>query len=74
MFWFTNSDAKIPTGILFDEQNERVIRDCINYFEEKKLWLEFSNEDIHLLAQNFSIEIFKKKFANFIFKSIEDFK
>ena len=69
-----NSEAKIATGILFDEQNDKVIRDCINYFEEKKLWLEFSNEDIHLLAQNFSIEIFKKKFANFIFKSIEDFK
>ena len=69
-----NSEAKIATGILFDEQNDKVIRDCINYFEEKKLWLEFSNEDIHLWAQNFSIDIFKKKFANFIFKSIEDFK
>ena len=69
-----NSEAKISTGILFDEQNEKVIRDCINYFEDKKLWLEFSNEDINSWAQNFSIEIFKKKFANFIFKSIEDFK
>ena len=69
-----NSEAKIATGILFDEQNEKVIRDCINYFEEKKLWLKFSNEDIHLWAQNFSINIFKKKFANLIFNSIEDFK
>ena len=69
-----NSEAKISTGILFDEQNEKVIRDCINYFEDKKLWLEFSNEDINSWAQNFSIEIFKKKFANFIFKSIEGFK
>ena len=69
-----NSKAKIATGILFDEQNDKVIRDCINYFEEKKLWLEFSNEDIHLWAQNFSINTFKKKFANLIFKSTEDFK
>ena len=69
-----NSEAKIATGILFDEQNDKVIRDCINYFEEKKLWLKFSNEDIHLWAQNFSINIFKKKFANLIFNSIEDFK
>ncbi len=69
-----NSEAKIATGILFDEQNDKVIRDCIKYFEEKKLWLEFSNEDMHSWAQNFSIDIFKKKFANFIFKSIEDFK
>ena len=69
-----NSEAKIATGILFDEQNDKVIRDCINYFEEKKLWLEFSNEDIHLWAQNFNINNFKKKFANLIFKSTEDFK
>ena len=69
-----NSEAKISTGILFDKQNDKVIRDCINYFEDKKLWLEFSNEDINSWAQNFSIEIFKKKFANFIFKSIEGFK
>ena len=69
-----NSEAKIATGILFDEQNDKVIRDCINYFEEKKLWLEFSNEDMHLWAQNFSIDIFKKKFTNFILKSIEDFE
>ena len=69
-----NSEAKIATGILFDEQNDKVIRDCINYFEEKKIWLEFSNEDIHLWAQNFSIDIFKKKFANLIFNSIEGFK
>ena len=69
-----NSESKIATGILFDEQNDKVIRDCINYFEEKKLWLEFSNEDIHLWAQNFSINNFKKKFANLIFNSTEDFK
>ena len=69
-----NSEAKIATGILFDEQNDKVIRDCINYFEEKKLWLKFSNEDINMWAQNFSINIFKKKFANLIFNSIEDFK
>jgi len=69
-----NSEAKIATGILFDDQNDKVIRDCINYFEEKKLWLKFSNEDIHLWAQNFSINIFKKKFADLIYNSIEQFK
>ena len=69
-----NSEAKIATGILFDEQNDKVIRDCINYFEEKKLWLEFSNEDINLWAQNFSIKNFKNKFSNFIDKSLSEFK
>ena len=69
-----NSESKRATGILFDEQNDKTLRDCINSFEEKKLWLEFSNEDINLWAQNFSVENFKKKFANYIFKSLEDFK
>ncbi len=68
-----NSKAKRATGILFDEQNHKALRDCIEYFEEKKLWLEFSSEDISLWAQNFSIDIFKKKFTNLICKSIEDF-
>ena len=69
-----NSEAKIATGILFDEQNDKVIRDCISYFEENKLWLKFSNEDINLWAQNFSINGFKNKFSNLIYNSIEDFK
>ena len=69
-----NSDSKRATGFLFDKQNDKALRDCINFFEEKKLWLEFSSEDINLWAQNFSIENFKKKFASYIFKSLEDFK
>ena len=52
----------------------RLLRDCIQYFEEKKLWLEFSNEDINLWAQNFSIKNFKNKFSNFIDKSLSEFK
>ena len=69
-----NSETKIATGILFDEQNDKALRDCIKSFEEKKLWLEFSSEDINLWAQNFSIENFKKKFANLVSRSLEDFK
>ena len=69
-----NSESKRATGILFDEQNDKALRDCINSFEEKKLWLEFSSEDINLWAQNFSIENFKKKFSNFIDKSWSEFK
>ena len=69
-----NSDDKRATGILFDKQNDKALRDCINSFEEKKLWLEFSSENINLWAQNFSIENFKKKFANLVSRSLEDFK
>ena len=69
-----NSKNKISTGLLFNEQSYQTLRDCIQYFEEKKLWLEFSNEDINLWAQNFSIKNFKNKFSNFIDKSLSEFK
>ena len=69
-----NSKNKIPTGIFFDNQNDEELRDCINFFEEKKLWLKFSSEDINLWAQKFSIENFKNKFLNLIDKSLAEFK
>ncbi len=69
-----NSKNKISTGLLFNEQSHQTLRDCIKYFEEKKLWLEFSNGDINLWAQNFSIKNFKNKFSNFIEKSLSEFK
>ena len=69
-----NSKNKISTGLLFNEQSHQTLRDCIQYFEEKKLWLEFSNEDINLWAQNFSIKNFKNKFSNFIDKSLSEYK
>ena len=69
-----NSKNKISTGLLFNEQSHQTLRDCVQYFEEKKLWLEFSNEDINLWAQNFSIKNFKNKFSNFIDKSLSEFK
>ena len=69
-----NSKNRISTGLLFDHQSYKSLVDCINYFEEKKLWLEFSSEDINLWAQNFSIENFKNKFSNFIEISLSEFK
>ena len=69
-----SSKNKIPTGLLFNNQSDRDLRECINFFEEKKLWLDFSSEDINLWSQNFSIENFKNKFSNFIDKSLSEFK
>ncbi len=69
-----SSKNKIPTGLLFNNQSDRDLRECINFFEEKKLWLEFSSEDINLWSKNFSINNFKTKFSNFINKSLEDFR
>ena len=69
-----SSKNKIPTGLLFNNQSDRDLKECINFFEEKKLWLDFSSDDINLWSQNFSIENFKKKFSNFIDKSLSEFK
>ena len=69
-----NSNTKCPTGILYKKQSQRDLKECVSYFEDKKLWLEFSCEDINLWAQNFSIYNFKKNFSYFIDKSISEFK
>ena len=68
-----NSKNKIPTGLLFNNQSDRDLRDCIKYFDEKKLWLEFSSEDINLWSQSFSVSNFKRNFINFIDKSLSEF-
>ncbi len=69
-----NSKNKIPTGLLFNNQSDKDLKECINFFEEKKLWLKFSNKDINLWSQNFSVEKFKNKFSNFVDKSLSEFK
>lgn len=69
-----NSKNKIPTGIFFNNQNDKDLIECINFFEEKKLWLKFSSQDINLWAQNFNVKNFKKKFSYFIDKSLSEFK
>ena len=69
-----NSNSKCPTGILFKKQNLRDLKDCVSYFEDKKLWLEFSSDDINLWAKKFSISNFKKKFSDFIDQSLSEFK
>ena len=68
------SKDKISTGLLFNNQSDKDLRDCINFFDEKKLWLKFSSEDINLWSHNFSIENFKKKFTYFIDNSLLEFK
>ncbi len=69
-----SSKSELSTGILFNEQSDRALRDCIKYFDEKKIWLQFSSQDINLWAQNFSIDNFKIKFSNFIDESLSEFK
>ena len=41
----TNSET--PTGILYQNQSYDALKDCVQYFEEKKIWKKFSNFDIN---------------------------
>jgi len=68
------SDTKNPTGVLYNEQSYKALKDCINYFEEKQIWKRFCSEDINSWSQNFSVERFHKEFYNFVNQSLIDFK
>ena len=69
-----SSDTKNPTGILYNEQNHKALQDCINYFEEKRIWRNFCSEDINLWSQNFNIQRFQKEFNNFVNQCLIEFK
>ncbi|WP_288255655.1 glycosyltransferase [uncultured Prochlorococcus sp.] len=68
------SKNKIPTGILFKEQNSLIIKDTVSWFEDKKVWKKFNPEIQNQFSQNFSEDKFKKKLDNFIIKSWDKFK
>ena len=68
-----NTNSEAPTGILFEKQSHDALKDCVQYFEDKKIWKKFSNTDINKWAQNFGIESFQKKFSLFLNQSITEF-
>ena len=55
-----------PTGLLYKNQSYETLRDCVNYFEEKKMWKNFSGETLNNWSQKFSKDNFKKKFTSYI--------
>ena len=61
------------SGLLFKEQNSKCIIDTISLFEDKKLWKQFSPEEINHWSKNFSKEKFEINFQNFLHESIETF-
>ena len=67
------SNTKNPTGILYKDQSPDALKECIKYFEEKKIWREFSNNNINAWSQNFGVEQFHKKFSSFIDQSFTEF-
>ena len=68
------SNSKNPTGIIYKDQSPDALKECVQYFENKKLWKKFSNFEINYWSQNFGVEKFHKKFTSFIDQSFEEFK
>ena len=68
-----NTTSDTPTGILYHNQTPDALKDCVQYFEDKKIWKNFSNTDINNWSQNFGKESFQKKFSAFLKQSISDF-
>ena len=68
-----NTNSETPTGILFENQSHDALKDCVQYFEDKKIWKKFSNTDINKWAQNFGIDSFQKKFSLFLNQSLIEF-
>ncbi len=60
-----------PTGILFSEQTASSLIDVVSWFEESKLWREFSPESNRLWAENFRPELFSLRFERVLKKVLE---
>ena len=69
-----NSENKLSTGILFDNQTISDVYNTINWFEENKIWKKFNSRQISDYAQKFNIDNFNAKLEKFIYKSWDSFK
>ncbi len=58
-----------PTGVLFQEQTVSSLSDCVQWFEESRIWRNFSPEAIHCWAEQFSPEVFGSRFENALHKA-----
>lgn len=67
------STTNNPTGLIYKTQSYQTLRDCINYFEEKKLWKDFSSESLNNWSQKFSKDNFRKKFTFYIDEYLSKF-
>ena len=61
-----NTCSENYTGLLFKSNEINTIKDCIEYFEDKKIWKRFNPEELNNWASGFSEEKFSKKIINFI--------
>ena len=68
------SKSENPTGIIYKDQSQDSLKDCVQYFEDKKIWQNFSNLNINYWSQKFGIETFQNKFTSFINESLAEFR
>ena len=67
------SESNNPTGLIYKNQFYQKLKYLINYFEEKKLWKNFSSKNLNNWSQNFSKDNFRKKFTLYIEKYLSKF-
>ena len=56
------SNSENPTGIIYKDQSQDSLKECVKYFEDKKIWKKFSNVNINYWSQKFGVETFQQKF------------
>ena len=69
-----NINKKIANGILFKNQTYESIKDCINWYEDNKIWKNLSSEIIRQSSLKFSKNNFKNNFNNYLLECINDYK
>ena len=67
------SDSNYPTGLIYKDPSYQSLRDCVNFFEEKKIWRSLSSANIHNWSQKFNSDNFRTKFSSFLEKSLAEF-
>ncbi len=61
-----------PTGVFFHEQSVKSIFDCINWFEDRKLWRDLSVETIRKWSEVFRPEAFSRRFNSYLTSAWKD--
>ena len=63
-----NKEDNNPTGVFFKSTHINEISQCIEWFEEKKIWKKFNPSELNKWASKFNEENFSTEFKDFINK------
>ena len=64
-----NENNNYPTGVFFKSTHINEICQCIEWFEEKKIWKKFNSFELNKWASKFNEENFSIQFKDFINKA-----